>query len=529
MTAAVRILRARTAGLGSDRLRAQFALHRLLADAEAPARLPPGAILIARRARLALPPRGSGRPVPGLDCALDPLVEQAARPARGFVPAGAQAVLFEDEAELLACLASAFANGVLVDQWWWSGLLQGRSDAAAVTTAWLDRPRAVAAALDMLDRRGEAALVVTRLGEPFSLAIAHAIVVAHDLPQLSEAALTAASAIQVDAAPSQSVAQTLSLAPWRELGLNIETSTLPPRLHWPIILAAGLRRAPAMVRSARFVRQVAEWRAYDAVEADIRQPPTPSHPVQISHPRAARAKPEPTGPRAIVDASLDEPGVAAPAPWRRSQTRPGDTSARADHDDSPYTDHQTDAEQASRPEPVVVAPAERATGTFETPLRTRRGGLLFLLNAGLALDLWGDFSAPQHEGLSIDPWTWLIEMGLRLCGETLKDDAIWPVLKDLAFDLADAFAEPAPRPPPRPMDAQARVLKRRLRAALGVADVRGVRALLLQRPADLWVSATRIDAAFDLASHPIEVRASGLDRDPGWIPAAGRDVRFHFR
>jgi len=24
------------------------------------------------------------------------------------------------------------------------------------------------------------------------------------------------------------------------------------------------------------------------------------------------------------------------------------------------------------------------------------------------------------------------------------------------------------------------------------------------------------------------VRLSGLDRDPGWVPAAGRSVHFHF-
>jgi hypothetical protein len=42
------------------------------------------------------------------------------------------------------------------------------------------------------------------------------------------------------------------------------------------------------------------------------------------------------------------------------------------------------------------------------------------------------------------------------------------------------------------------------------------------------VTDTRVDIVIQLAEHAIEVRLAGLDRDPGWIPAAGRDVRFHF-
>jgi hypothetical protein len=31
-----------------------------------------------------------------------------------------------------------------------------------------------------------------------------------------------------------------------------------------------------------------------------------------------------------------------------------------------------------------------------------------------------------------------------------------------------------------------------------------------------------------LATLPIELRIAGLDRDPGWIPSAGRSISFHF-
>jgi hypothetical protein len=31
-----------------------------------------------------------------------------------------------------------------------------------------------------------------------------------------------------------------------------------------------------------------------------------------------------------------------------------------------------------------------------------------------------------------------------------------------------------------------------------------------------------------LSQLPLDLRIAGLDRDPGWIPAAGRSVAFHF-
>jgi hypothetical protein len=42
------------------------------------------------------------------------------------------------------------------------------------------------------------------------------------------------------------------------------------------------------------------------------------------------------------------------------------------------------------------------------------------------------------------------------------------------------------------------------------------------------VTATHVDVLFQLAGLPVEVRLSGLDRDPGWVPAAGRFVAFRY-
>jgi hypothetical protein len=51
---------------------------------------------------------------------------------------------------------------------------------------------------------------------------------------------------------------------------------------------------------------------------------------------------------------------------------------------------------------------------------------------------------------------------------------------------------------------------------------------LLRHHARVHVSAAHVDVMFDLGALPIELRLAGLDRDPGWIPAAGRIVSFHY-
>jgi hypothetical protein len=53
-------------------------------------------------------------------------------------------------------------------------------------------------------------------------------------------------------------------------------------------------------------------------------------------------------------------------------------------------------------------------------------------------------------------------------------------------------------------------------------------AFVIGQSGRIELSPAHIDVTFCLAAHPIEIRIAGLDRDPGWIPAAGRHVEFHF-
>ena len=68
----------------------------------------------------------------------------------------------------------------------------------------------------------------------------------------------------------------------------------------------------------------------------------------------------------------------------------------------------------------------------------------------------------------------------------------------------------------------------RLARALGVDDTGKLPRLLCEHRATIRVSNTHFDVTFALAELPIAVRLSGLDRNPGWVPAAGRFVAFHY-
>jgi hypothetical protein len=68
----------------------------------------------------------------------------------------------------------------------------------------------------------------------------------------------------------------------------------------------------------------------------------------------------------------------------------------------------------------------------------------------------------------------------------------------------------------------------RLRLALGLGETGDIGRALCEYRARVFVTATHMDVMFSLAELLVEIRLAGLDRDPGWITATGRIIRFHF-
>jgi hypothetical protein len=52
--------------------------------------------------------------------------------------------------------------------------------------------------------------------------------------------------------------------------------------------------------------------------------------------------------------------------------------------------------------------------------------------------------------------------------------------------------------------------------------------MLIALPGEIRIDPEHVEVSFALDTHPLAIRFAGLDRDPGWIPAAGRSVGFDF-
>jgi hypothetical protein len=615
------VLRARVHGAGSDPFRARLSVERMLASVDAGQVIGPAAILVARRARLDLTQSRRARQPP-VAAMLVSLVSRSCRPIHGFVPADAEAVLFADDVELLVCLARASVAGGLAGQWWWDSLLAARYGPDAVLAAWLGRPTAIAPALDALEREGKAVTFVTRLGEGAAGRLQQALADIYDLclpnQEAAEPTGGAPPFAQFDVPERHAL-----LPPWDSLGLDARTLALPPSLQTVIGLAASLCRAPAHARSPEFQRTLLVWQAARLERTTAVAPPgepwSPSAAIRTEPDTPADSfashavgtiQPDPANPTMDPRPTVDhhaplcgETGTPQPtgevAPAQALEGRQVDRISPQDGIGA-----GSDAPQ----HPAIVSPDAAVV------VETRFGGLLFLLNVALALELWGDFTAPRHQGEAMTPWEWLAAMGERLCGARLRDDPIWDLLRQLSgieqtafpssgqddeewrippqwlhpfgplpqlrafftgrrlriehpagFPLIDQpFGKPATpdenaanlrallggtdaldggpietvvrrahaapgRKPRARSDAMARYLRVRLCLALHARRFREAGRIVLHHDARLTLTGSRLDAIFALSRHPVAIRVAGLDRDPGWIAAAGRDIRLYFQ
>jgi hypothetical protein len=199
--------------------------------------------------------------------------------------------------------------------------------------------------------------------------------------------------------------------------------------------------------------------------------------------------------------------------------------------------------------PVALAGSPpRASAYPEPPIEpeartiaTNFGGMFFLLNAFLALRLYGDFTRPGEGLKGLSPFELMHMLGTRWFGATFKVDPIAPLFITLAG------LEPGEKPgrlfvPPPPssdipfvtkpgLNANqwiaklAQFLAARLQQALGNPDAV---AITCTQPGRILIERDRINIHFPLADHPIALRFAGLDRNPGWVPAAAHFIEFSF-
>ncbi|MEL7260702.1 MAG: hypothetical protein AAGK69_04945, partial [Pseudomonadota bacterium] len=245
-------------------------------------------------------------------------------------------------------------------------------------------------------------------------------------------------------------------------------------------------------------RQTAEWQAQTTQTAQRGRSDVPS--------KLTAPDPDPLPPPASAQDTGPDPDLAAT-------------------EDGADTDDRSDAAPILHPRQI----------------RTDLGGVFFLWHLCRAFDL-PDAAQEWDMPDALGPWG-LIEAIARtlLTPDVAAGDPIWTLLAELDGRDPDAPIggslpaphEHVPTPTPHIAPALAAFLARimpamraRLADALdGSPDTVGH---ILRRAARIDVAPAEIDVVFAMADADAATRRAGLDVDPGWVPALGHIVRFHY-
>lgn len=667
------ISRLRIRGASNDPLAAKLQASRLLGGVElCPTGISQSAVVCIRKlsdplpGSLALdqrslhPPRAWQQSV---NAAIERLIRRAVRPLREAVPANAECVLFADRAELLACLAIDWCECRVGMRWWWRSLLPGLDGSRSILPFWLEAPEYIPGAWLHLANRGRSEEFAGKMNADEARDMLRAVTRRFALDDLQAV---------VDAAPPGPANNVAARDSYRAL----QSTTEPPSAPWELSapesgnialgveqrcllgVALTLQRAPAVARTRGFAHAARRW-AEAAKNESLREGITalretfdqtlananaPEYELRRSVRRAESQRIGVSFEDGKVGGSEARPGVeslrgrravpgGAEQP-RDSETFESDFSINESEGarvvsclPSPAPDNsglapedELNAERLAR-HPAAEASSERQPEFRETApllealINTNFGGLFYLLNFGLYLELYGDITTPSVRDVPVGVWDFLALVGERLVGSELRGDPVWALMARLAGrdetqepggDCAMPESWRAPAQWMKPFDPDgvwrweanddrlrvwhparfvaldlplepgdpARQLRRemeafaqftpkigrfrkepnsysgavkesqsslqrwldwlmpytraRLRLALGLAENDDVGRALCGYRARVFVTATHMDVMFSLEELLVEIRLAGLDRDPGWIPATGRIIRFHF-
>lgn len=519
-------------------------------------------------------------------------LRHAIRPATGApLGAGCDAVWFADQAELLACLAQDTVQGQLGQRWWWQTWLGHRPTEEEALHAWLDAARQAPAAMVRLSAMGQGLAWARHLGTHGRLALLQALQRHHPLAQASSGwlprALSDASPVggDDDASPAVAVSDPgpPSSAAFEQPGAPNDTAaSFDWRAHDGasalLTLCALLHEAPHLALDER--KLAAHLRAAVPRATLPRRATEPAPSTRHGAPPTQRPQP-----RTLNDETTWSPtatmnsGEVAPAPTHTAhKNRSAPPALTWATNDAPplepgLTNAEPDAAASGTSTPTVTSPRTHqparpkqpdaiAPRAFAQATTTAHGGIFFLLNVALAWELYGDFTRPRHALLSVSPWQFLHAAAFTLLGRAFAADPLagwlraqapfsrprpaW-ALGDTPLALLPASeqrqlrADSAPTASPqrlcapgprhtRPKDELSAwwpLLRQRLSLALNLPEREAI-ATCLNLSARIERRGDRLDVSFSLHHLPLAIRLAGLDRDPGWVPASGCDLRFHF-
>lgn len=558
----VAINKVRVSGRHGDPLSLRLRLGRVLSSIDlTPRGLPPTAIVCFKRVR---------DPRPGLlDLSsrslqstfeweralkehLADLISRAPRTAADRKAAwNADCVIFLDEADLLASLASDWCREEIQSRWWWPVLLKGPIvGRRELVTRWRDAPEHVPAALERLGPRKIE--FVQKLSDAEADALLEVVVrrfALHAIAPVAREPGVINEPVVVIPREAKFVAHRVATpAPWRKFIIEIRNEQLSLAQERFLGVSLMLLRAPAVVRTRKFATEMAIWQRI-ATEGFVE----PS--VRVTHERLESQAPTPTTTKTVPATASTVPDES-PAPFRSvlNPITPLPTGREIKSVKSVVHESEPDVFfENTRIESVAAVPREEIATTIEekreeievevearvaeevvrsvdaihhveyVPVtETNFAGVFYLVNLGIYLGLYGDFTMPAEPGIELNIWDFVALAGRELIGDEIEDDPVWSLLADLA-GREDSLEPMQPW-----LTELMPSVRRRLRAALGLDETIDPGPLLIAHSGRVRVTETHIDVFLLLAELPIAIRFAGLDRDPGWVPAAGRFIAFHF-
>lgn len=518
---------------------------------------------------------------------LGPRLRHAVRPATGApMGAGCDAVWFADEAELLACLAHDGLQGQVAHRWWWQTWLGHRTSSEAALQAWLKSARVAPSAMTRLNAMGQGLAWARHIGSGGRLALFQAMQAHHPVATaatawlaqaLSDAPIAADPAVLRASRASRNADDRHTTEALHRTGSLAHAHATPGRsdIDGASVLRAlcgVLHEAPHLALDERqlAMRLLPGSGWVDAAPAQASQqgadPTDGAWPIEKAHQRDEASSSSLPSPQQQGEASPSAPTIGK----QRSAHDLPPVAAPLGH--APDTGSIPPAEACTAPAPHAAHPAPALTDTRRAtraptsmPLvrpqvtQTSHGGVFFLLNLALAWELYGDFTRPRHALLSVSPWQFLHAAGIAMLGRSFAADQLAGWLREQTPfcrpRLASAWGQapmsllpetearsllqpeggpttnlPASRPSKRAeteLSCWWPLLRRRLSLALNQPERQAV-PTCLNLQARVERRGERVDVCFDLHQLPLTVRLAGLDRDPGWVPASGCDVRFQF-
>lgn len=582
----------------------------------------------------------------GVQSEIEKLYRRAFRPIRESVPAQAESIVFADNAELLACLASDWCEGILAERWWWRSLFPNLSQAQTVARIWVEAAEFSPTALQILSKYSKAVKFVKKLQPDEINNLLQQMIRVFGLNYLRKALFEPIEEKKIfDNSPSRNQIKEPNLL---TESFFTETERTDLSFQQQCLLGIGLMlaRSPRIVRSAEFARNTKMFRiefeisrkiagrnkTLEQTKKSVEKEKQKIQKIYFSEDKTEKLPDLPkskisrqkSSEKKIAERTKDSiekesEKLLSSAEDLKSELlsaqKVENISEKIIFEDSPSKNDfacleienkskssQTEKQAIFRK--AVQETIEEPETEFEFIVETRFGGVFYLLNLGLYLHLYRDFTESLETEIDVHIWDFVALLGLEFLGGKIKNDAVWKLLERLAgrenddefgqdfnapdeWRISPAWLETFPtrrkwlwmktekrliiRHPDEfnivdiqlaadfqsqleneleiyqknisevaESDAKdfspsaswlknlAEYLQRRLLQALNLKTRKEIRRILFERKAKVAAGATHLDITFSLADLPIEVRLSGLDRNPAWIPAAGKFVNFHF-